>query len=267
MDELLDLMEEEERRSANESHPPQSDNNENDDGMDELLDLMDEHYDKENNENNQSQSMSSAKVTAPESSQQAQIVTPPPNNSLRRPKARAQSSSQQPAQRTTKAKAVSAGIDDKLGIRMVERKVSSVDLLDMISINPYHTPATLSAMNLSSLSRLLMDPPIRVDAATVTGKMNMATVGIVFSNSGTRLSAKGGAFCILDIGNFVSGPCVTVMLFGDLYSKYVRTCVPGKVRIVYNVVLLFMSLPLFIRCLHAGCCCGESQFIASPSGR
>ena len=113
---------------------------------------------------------------------------------------------------------------------MMDRKISSVDLVDMISINPYHTPATLSAMSLTALARLLIDPPIRIDPATVMGKMNVVTVGVVFGNSGTKISKKGGAFCILDIGNFTSGPCFSIMLFGDVYSKHVRTCVPGRVR-------------------------------------
>ena len=85
-------------------------------------------------------------------------------------------------------------------------------------------------MSLNSLSRLLIEPPSKIDPATVTGKMNAVTVGIVFANTGTKQTTKGSAFCILEIGSFVSGPCVTVMLFGDVYSKYVRTCVPGKVR-------------------------------------
>lgn len=228
MEELLDLMDEEELAPTNVNHnPPQS--NDNHDDMDELLDLMDESFE---NETSQSQ------ATSLDRSHQAQVVTPPQPNSLRRPKARDPSSSSgQPTQHTTKSKPVSAGIDDKLGIRMTDRKISSVDLLDMISINPHYTPATLSAMTLQSLSGLLIDPPVRVDPATVTGKMNMVTVGVVFSNSGTRTSAKGGSFCILDIGNFVSGPCVTVMLFGDVYSKYVRTCRPGKVRSILKPVL------------------------------
>ncbi|CAJ1954360.1 unnamed protein product [Cylindrotheca closterium] len=227
MDELLDLMDKEERSPTNENHPQLNDN---DDGMDELLDLMDDEYE---NENAAATSQSQSSASAVQSSNQAQVVTPPPN-SLGRPK----SSTQQNSQRTTKSKSVSGSVDNKLGIRMMDRQVSSVDLLDMISINPYYTPAVISAMNLNALSRLLVEPPINIDPATVTGKMNMVTVGIVFSNTGTKQTAKGTSFCILEIGNFTSGPCVTVMLFGDAYSKYVRTCGKGKVVAIVNPNLL-----------------------------
>lgn len=237
MDELLDLMDEEERSPTNEK-PSQSSGND-DDGMDELLDLMDDQFE---NEDDAETSQSKSSSTAVPRRNQAQVVTPPPS-SLRRPKARHQSSSQQNPQRTTKSKSISAGIDDKLGIRMMERKVSSVDLLDMISINPYYTPASISAMSLNSLSRLLIEPPSNIDPATVTGKMNAMTVGIVFANTGTKQTAKGSAFCILEIGSFVSGPCVTVMLFGDVYSKYVRTCVPGKVRTDTEYILFHQYGP------------------------
>ena len=127
------------------------------------------------------------------------------------------------------AKPADVGVDNRLGIRMLNRNMSSMDLLDLISSNPYYSPASLSAMSLAALNRLLVDPTAIVDKATVCGKTNVVTVGVVFSNTGTRISAKGSAFCVMTIGTLVSGPCLTVMLFGEPYSKYCKSCTPGKV--------------------------------------
>ena len=124
---------------------------------------------------------------------------------------------------------VEASVDDRLGIRMLNRNISSIDLLDLLSTNPYHSPATLSFMSLAQLTKILIDPPRIVDEATVNGKTSVVTVGIVFSNTGTRLSSKGNAFCILTIGTFNSGPCISVMLFGSAYAENCRLCTPGKV--------------------------------------
>jgi minichromosome maintenance protein 10 len=131
-------------------------------------------------------------------------------------------------------------VDDRLGIRMLNRLVSSADLLELLTDHPYFSPATLSAMPLAQLNTLLHDPARIVDPATVAGKTNLVTVGMVFSNSGTRLSSKNGsAFCVLTIGsNLASGPCVTLFLFGEVYGKYCRTCTPGKVVAVLGPKLL-----------------------------
>lgn len=208
MDELLELMEEDPP-----SEPKASSSN--DGGMDELLTLLD------GNEED-----ATGPLPTPNATHRRTTVVTPSNPSPKRG-----SESQSSEKPKGSSKPVSAGIDDKLGIRMIERNMSSVDLVDLVSMNPYHSPATLSAMSLAGLSRLLIDPPRVVDQATVCGKMSVVTVGVVFGNTGTRISSKGGAFCVLTIGNFVSGPCVSVMLFGEPYSKYCRTCVPGKVRI------------------------------------
>jgi hypothetical protein len=122
-----------------------------------------------------------------------------------------------------------ASIDQKLGIRMIKRKVSSVDLMDLISIHPYHSPAAIVAMSLAALNRLLVDPAAVVSDATVAGKSNLVTVGIVFSNSGTRVSSNGRAFCVLKIGNLTTGPTLSVFLFGDAYSRHCTSCIPGTV--------------------------------------
>jgi hypothetical protein len=120
-------------------------------------------------------------------------------------------------------------VDDRVGIRMIKRKVSSIDLMDIVSENPYHSTASLSAMSLAALNRLLVDPAAVLDPANVCGKTGIVTVGVVFSNSGTRMAASGNAFCVLTIGNLRTGPAVSVMLFGSAYSAFCQNCVPGKV--------------------------------------
>lgn len=127
-----------------------------------------------------------------------------------------------------------ASIDAKLGIRMIKRKIGSIDLLDLVSTNVYHSPAVLVKMTTSNLNQLLQDPSPVIDAATVTGRTNLLTIGIVFTNSGTKISKAGRAFSILEIGNLVTGPIVTVFLFGDVYSKVSNLCIPGAVVALLN---------------------------------
>lgn len=133
----------------------------------------------------------------------------------------------------------SVGVDERLGIRMLNRQLSSLDLLDLITTTgPYHSPAQIGAMSLQALCGILVDPPSIVDRATVQGRTNLVTVGIVFENSGTKTSSKGGAFVILSIGsNLDSGPCFSVFLFGSAYSKYGKIR-PGQVVAVSNPKLL-----------------------------
>lgn len=120
-------------------------------------------------------------------------------------------------------------IDDKVGIRMVQRNLSGVDLVELITTHPYHSPAALCAMSRASLNQLLLDPASIVNEATVQGKMGIVTLGIVFTNSGTRVSSNGRAFSILTIGNLSTGPTATVFLFGDAYSRHSSKCSAGKV--------------------------------------
>ena len=123
-----------------------------------------------------------------------------------------------------------ASVDDRLGIRMTNRLMSSIDLSELVDDYDYFSPSVLSAMTLKRLNSLLQDPSPIIDPATVAGKTeSLVTIGIVFSNSGTRISSKGGAFCVLTIGNLNSGPCLTVFLFGEAYGKYCVSCKPGKV--------------------------------------
>ena len=127
-----------------------------------------------------------------------------------------------------------ASVDAKIGIRMIKRMIGSIDLLDLLSTNPYHSPAALVKMTTFNLNQLLQDPSPVVDVATVTGRTNLLTIGIVFTNSGTRISKSGRAFSILEIGSLVTGPIATVFLFGDVYSKHGTVCVPGTVVALLN---------------------------------
>lgn len=127
-----------------------------------------------------------------------------------------------------------ASIDAKIGIRMINRKIGSIDLLDLVSANPYHSPASLVKMTTASRNSLLQDPSPVIDVATVTGRTSLLTIGIVFTNSGTKISKSGRAFSILEIGNLATGPIVSVFLFGDAYSKCSNLCIGGTVVALLN---------------------------------
>ena len=232
MDELLALMEEAEE----EEDATNIGQNEEDAGLDELAALWDNEDEDEGTvaavcsepipKRKSSPSSNSSVLRTSTNLKPAALVTPYNDE---RSNTDARNYQKHQTTTTSKVKPVDIGLDDKLGIRMINRKISSVDMLDIISTNPYKTPATLSALCLQNMARLLVDPPQIVDRATVSGKLNVVTVGIVFSNSGTKFSKKGSAFSVLTIGSFVSGPCVTVMLFGDAYSKYSKASQPGQV--------------------------------------
>jgi hypothetical protein len=90
-------------------------------------------------------------------------------------------------------------VDDRIGIRMINRKISSTDLMNMISSSPFHTTSQLCAYSLSNLNQLLIEPATILDIATVNGKTNLLTIGIVFTNTGSRIGPSGKASCILSI--------------------------------------------------------------------
>lgn len=120
-------------------------------------------------------------------------------------------------------------VDDRIGIRMLNRKMCGADLFSLISDVPYHPPANLAAMSLAKRNKLLVSPATVIDVASVTGRTNIVTVGIVFSSSGTRISSSGNGFCAVTIGTLATGPTVSVLLFGSAYGKHVKACKPGKV--------------------------------------
>jgi hypothetical protein len=144
---------------------------------------------------------------------------------------------------TNSADKIALSVDDRIGIRMTNRLISGVDLLEMISDNPYHSTAQLSSYSLIHMNRILTEPASIVDVATVCGRTNLITVGLVFSNSGTRVSKSGNAYCVFTIGNLNTGPAVSVMLFGATYSKYCRPCKPGHVVALMSPRLLPSSSP------------------------
>jgi rubrerythrin len=134
-----------------------------------------------------------------------------------------------PARQQRKKARLSQNVDERVGFRISKRLVSSLDLLEMLSTHPYHSPAALSAMSLKQLNALLTDPAQVLDKATVCGKTQLLTVGLVFSNTGTRLSsASGKAFTIVTMGTLRTGPCVSLLLFGSAYGKFCKRLLPGQ---------------------------------------
>ena len=128
---------------------------------------------------------------------------------------------------STRRASLSSNVDQRVGFRITKRLVSSSDLLDMLSSHPFHTAASLAAMSLKQLNTLLVDPACVLDKATVAGKTNLMTSGIVFSNTGTRIASSGSGFTIVTIGSLRTGPSVSVMLFGSVYGKFCKKLVPG----------------------------------------
>ena len=147
-------------------------------------------------------------------------------------------------------------MDSRLGIRIVERQLSSMDLLDMMNAPFFVTTAALAAMSLKQLNRYLVDPAAVLTAAAVCGRTTLTTVGVVFEASKTRLTSNGNAFCKLNVGTLrAGGPCLTVLLFGAAYSSNITTqqqqlqssnhggrkqlrCTPGTVVAIQNPRLL-----------------------------
>lgn len=148
--------------------------------------------------------------------------------------------------RTTNRNSVSISVDERIGIRMINRKICGTDLLDMIceASSNYFSPAQLSSMSLHQLNtNLLVSPTQILDPVNVCGKTNLLTVGIVFSNSGSKISlSSGNAFCILQVGSTLqSGPTVSILMFGSSYSTYCKSLVPGTVIALQNPRLMPMK--------------------------
>jgi Primase zinc finger len=138
--------------------------------------------------------------------------------------------------RQTEQFALSA--EERTGIRMINLHISGRNLMSLMSDHPYHSPSQLCAYSLGNLNRLLAVPSATIGSSSVTGKTELVTVGIVFSNSGSRLSTAGNAFCALTLGNLTTGPAVSLLLFGECYGKRCRSCTPGKVVLIVNPRLI-----------------------------
>lgn len=117
-------------------------------------------------------------------------------------------------------------IDPLTKIRLVNRLTSSVDLVDKLAPFQFHTCVMLASMTKAQLSTIITQPS---NNGEVSGKTNSATMGIVFSNSGTRMSKTGRAFSILTLGDLSTGPTVSVFLFGHVYSQFTTKIKPGMV--------------------------------------
>jgi Primase zinc finger len=88
------------------------------------------------------------------------------------------------------------------------------------------------------LNTLLVEPTTILDVATVNGKTYFWTLGIVFTNTGSRIGPSGKAYCIVTIGTLTTGASITIMLFGTSYLTYCRTVRPGMVIALINPRLL-----------------------------
>lgn len=137
-------------------------------------------------------------------------------------------------QRQTIQETLATSIDTRVGIRMINRRISGSEMMDIISAHPYLSTPTLAAMSLKDLNQKVLLQPAAgpLIPANVCGKSNIVTVGIVFSNSGPRKSSNGNSFCVLTIGNLATGPAVSILLFGTAYNQYVKSAALGKVILI-----------------------------------
>lgn len=125
-------------------------------------------------------------------------------------------------------------VDSLTKIRIVQRLTSKFDLMDLAAPYQFHTTTVLANMNKMQLSDLITHPSNNSDDNSPSGRTCMATMGIVFSNSGTRISKNGRAFSILTLGDLHTGPTVSVFLFGNAYSKFSTKIQVGSVIAVFG---------------------------------
>jgi hypothetical protein len=185
--------------------------------MDELLALFEE------NPAEQAAPTSSSGIVEPAQQKEKGFTTK--KEYVRRPKGNEISSKRN--EEKPKRSEVWTDADHQVGFRITKRLVSSIDLTDMLSTCNFHTTSSLCAMSLKQRNALLVDPAQVIDKTTVAGRTNLMTVGIVFSNPGTRITKSGNAFLIVSLGSLRTGPSVSVMLFGSVYGKFCKKLVPG----------------------------------------
>lgn len=129
-------------------------------------------------------------------------------------------------------------IDPLTKIRIVDRKISKVDLSELVAHFSFSTTAVLASMSNQKLSSILLP---NSNYTTMSGRTCAATMGIIFKNSKTRISKTSGrAFTILTIGDLQTGPSVTMMLFGQAYAKFTTTLRPGHVVAFVGMTLMPM---------------------------
>jgi len=145
-------------------------------------------------------------------------------------------SQDEPATSTKERLALTA--DSQVDIRMKNRRISGADLMDILTSHPHHSPASLASFSLKKWNEMLVEKAAVLDVATVRGRTQLVTVGVVLNSSGTRTSKSGNGFCAIGIGNFRTGACVSVLAFGAAYRESVKSAVPGKVVVVLTPSLL-----------------------------
>jgi hypothetical protein len=184
--------------------------------MDDLLDLMGSSSDNETNEASVSPSLPT--FEPPEMSN----ISHQYRNTIHENKGVKQSNS------------ATGSVDPLTKIRIVQRLTSKFDLMDLVASYQFHTTTVLANMNKMQLSDLITHPSNNSDDNSPSGRTCMATMGIVFSNSGTRISKNGRAFSILSLGDLHTGPTVSVFLFGNAYSKFSTKIQVGSVIAVFG---------------------------------
>lgn len=137
-----------------------------------------------------------------------------------------------------------ATVDPLTKLRIINRRVSRLDLSDVIAPYQFVSTAKLAAMSLRDLDALVTVPsrgsssnsndnsgggqgftysagPDPNGSAFTGGKTDCATMGVLFGNSGSKVSpSTGRAYSIFQLGDLSTGPTVSLFLFGDAYSKH-----------------------------------------------
>ncbi len=133
-------------------------------------------------------------------------------------------------------------VDPLTKIRIVNRQVSKVDLVDIFAPFSFHTTAVLASMPNKNLASLIVPTTKSNNANSLSGRTHAATMGIIFKNSGTRISKNTGrAFTIVTVGDLNTGPTVSFMLFGQAYSKFTTRIKNGDVVAFVGMSLLPMK--------------------------
>jgi len=126
-------------------------------------------------------------------------------------------------------------LDPTSKIRIISRKISSAEQVDLLAPYQCHSSIAIASMNNQELASLVIS---KSASSTLGGKTNMATIGIVLSASGTRTSSKGASFIVITIGELHTGPALSILVFGDAYSTYTGKISNGQVIAVIASTIL-----------------------------
>ena len=210
--------------------------------MDELLALFEEHPPDEQSKDDGKTSRNGTATTS--NSQSAQDSIEADDEEVEALLSRGRKTT------TDDPKESSTGVDmeTRLGTRVVERQISSLDMLEITNRSYFVSTPSLAAMSLKHLNRYLTEPAAVLDAATVCGRTMLTTVGVVMEASQTCLTKSGGkAFCKVGLGTLrTGGSCISVLLFGAAYSSNMQSadgrrkprCTPGTVVALHNPRIL-----------------------------